>query len=323
MNAHFTPWRRYFARIFDFNLYFFLTRFFISEVFYIHFNSTVLNQWLISLMAFVFMLLIEPLFLTKFATTPGKWILSLYITDENDEKLSYKAAQRRTWNLFQYGYGFNLPLFNLYRLYKSYTTVDQGHLAPWDEDVSYENDQWVQRQTTYKVYNDSSNRFLLYLFISLALFASLFFLLETRANLPKYRGEVTAEMYVDNINAYVSRGDFIENGHRMDKKGNWQEINSSVFYSLSPHELTEKDGKLIKVAIRTPQPLTVDSYLMLRCFFFADSSNGISSIIKDDILYFFSPHKNEEKIFGDYKFSVFVDQENQQEMFNYIIEKIK
>lgn len=323
MDAHFKPWRRYFARIFDFNLYYFLTRFFLSEVLYIHLSSTALNQWLISLIAFVLMILIEPFFLSKFATTPGKWILSLYVTNEKDEKLSYKAALKRSWNLFQYGYGFNIPLFNLYRLYKSYTTVDQGHLAPWDEDVKYENNQWVQRQTTYKVYNDSTKRTVLYLLMSLVLFSSLIFLLETRMPLPKYRGEVTAEMYVDNINAYVERGDFFENGYRMSKKGDWEAIESNLSYNLSAHELTETDGRLTKVTIRTDQPHTIDTYLMLRCFFLADQSNGSFPILKDEILYFFSNLQSKEETFGNYKFSVAVENKGQQEAFTYVIEKLR
>lgn len=323
MDAHFKPWRRYFARIFDFNLYYFLTRFFLSELLYIHLSSTTLNQWLISLIAFIFMILIEPFFLSKFATTPGKWILSLYITDEKDEKLSYKAALKRSWNLFQYGYGFNIPLFNLYRLYKSYTTVDQGHLAPWDEEVKYENNQWLQRQTTYKLYNDASNRIILYLLTSLVLFSSLIFLLETRMPLPKYRGEVTAEMYVNNINAYVERGDFWETGNRMGKNGTWDIIDSKVLYNLSSHELTETDGKLTKVTIRTEQPHTIDSYLMVRCFFLADRSNGSLTILKDEILNFFSNLKSKEETFGNYKFSVTVESKGQQEIFTYVIEKIR
>ena len=65
-------------------------------------------------------LLFEPLLLTLFGTTPGKAVLGLYVRDADGGRLRYRAAVIRTKKVLEYGLGYKVPVYGLYRLWKNY-----------------------------------------------------------------------------------------------------------------------------------------------------------------------------------------------------------
>lgn len=79
------------------------------------------------------MFLLEPLLLSRFGTTPGKWLFGLRVTSPDGRKLTYAEGRERTAYLFWYGIRLNLPFFRLYRLYVSYTDEQQGKALPWED----------------------------------------------------------------------------------------------------------------------------------------------------------------------------------------------
>ena len=88
-----SPWRRYFARSFDLLLCGALW----NAVLGLGMNINVLNRaagWQIvdGVVELVLLLLLEPLLLTLLGATPGKWLLGLRVTDQNDQRLSYQAG---------------------------------------------------------------------------------------------------------------------------------------------------------------------------------------------------------------------------------------
>ena len=79
------------------------------------------------------MFLLEPLLLSRFGTTAGKWLFGLRVASPDGRRLTYAEGRERTAYLFWYGIRLNLPVFRLYRLYVSYTDEQQGKALPWED----------------------------------------------------------------------------------------------------------------------------------------------------------------------------------------------
>lgn len=143
-------------------------------------------------------ILIEPVLLHFTGTTVGKWIFGFQLTDMDGKRLTYRAALWRTIKVYFLGMGFNIPFLNLYRLYKSYQTVDEGWKAPWDDEVEYTQRQHVHFQPLSRFRNSSWR----YAFLAMVLAASYVvthgFILYAMA--PPNRGNITLEEFVENYN---------------------------------------------------------------------------------------------------------------------------
>ncbi len=72
------------------------------------------------LVAVFLTILLEPLFLMIGKTTPGKWILGLWIHDGKEKRLNYGKALARTWKILWYGAGLWIPVFSWILLYRNY-----------------------------------------------------------------------------------------------------------------------------------------------------------------------------------------------------------
>ena len=81
----------------------------------------------------VTMLVLEPLLLHLFGTTPGKWLMGLRVTDENGQRLPLAAAWRRTWRALWYGYGCFIPVYSIVRLYTSWKTEQAEQPLEWED----------------------------------------------------------------------------------------------------------------------------------------------------------------------------------------------
>lgn len=128
------PWRRYFARQFDFALYGLLWS--LVSQWGLRLNiggSYVMLNVLSTMVGAVLMVVIEPFLLHFWGTTPGKWLFGMEIRTPNGEKLAIRTGFYRTWQVFTGGMGWDLPIWSWYRLYKSYQASTAGEL-PWDID---------------------------------------------------------------------------------------------------------------------------------------------------------------------------------------------
>lgn len=119
------PWRRYFAREIDWMLGTMVLAFLLP----LDLDKTVRY-----LLGAGIMVLAEPLLLSLFATTPGKAVFGIRVTDLEGKKLSYSAAIRRTCGVLWEGECLRLPLISVYFHYKSYQAAEEGELLPWEED---------------------------------------------------------------------------------------------------------------------------------------------------------------------------------------------
>lgn len=73
------------------------------------------------------MLLLEPLLLHLWGTTPGKFLFGMKLRDSEGEKLSLSDAFFRTWGALFWGLGLNIPYFGFWRLWHSYSVVMDKH----------------------------------------------------------------------------------------------------------------------------------------------------------------------------------------------------
>ena len=134
----FHPWRRYLARTYDTLIYTILWVAFLAFVFHVNvLDRNNAEKLLDGFITTIMMLFLEPMLLHLFGTTPGKAIFGLRITNPDGSRLSYIEGLERIWDVLSRGMGFNIPIYNIIRLLKSYNLCVENETQPWDELISY------------------------------------------------------------------------------------------------------------------------------------------------------------------------------------------
>lgn len=121
------PWRIYWARMLDLNLYSQPWNVFL--IFGLKVNLLRMGAFLTVLGNVVplgLMLLLEPTFLRKFGMTPGKTLLGFRLEHEDGRKLTYLEGLSCTWQVMLRGMGLGLPIYSLYCYFKSYGICMSG-----------------------------------------------------------------------------------------------------------------------------------------------------------------------------------------------------
>ncbi len=129
------PWRRYFARILDLSFGNLILWVILSLIFRV--NVTRIGgfvEWLLVYVQWGIWLPLEGLLLSRWGTTPGKWIMGIRVEHEDGRNLTFAEAVDRTWQVYIRGMGANIPIYNLYRLWKSYKAARDGD----DDDLEWE-----------------------------------------------------------------------------------------------------------------------------------------------------------------------------------------
>ena len=201
------PWRRFFARWLDLNLYaLFWTAF---GLLVLRFNppDNLLFSLLASYRDYATMLLVEPILLHFWGWTPGKWLLGLRLRDGAGEKLSWSAALSRTLGVFIRGYGYGIPIYSLYRHYKSYRACADCEALPWEEEERY----------TLR----DSRGWRAFAYVGAVAAALLLAVLTVfHSYMPRHRAPLTADEYIANVNdmyRYVTQ----EGWDLLDREGNY------------------------------------------------------------------------------------------------------
>lgn len=205
-NQVFRPWRRYFARGLDIYIYQLILDAILGFVFHVNLSN---EGWLVrivgTLVTVVMMLLIEPLLLNRFGTTFGKWVFGLRVEKADGSLLSYIDGLRRTWGMIGKGQGYEIPIYNLVRLYKSYKLCKAKEVQPWDEGISYtiKDTKWY-RVVAFILLN------VIIVFIS--------YVMLRVQQLPPNRGDITLEQFAENYNYYCKYYD-VNDRFYMDQNG--------------------------------------------------------------------------------------------------------
>ncbi|MBR6569089.1 MAG: MerR family transcriptional regulator [Clostridia bacterium] len=239
-----SPWRRLFARGLDSMLYAVAWDVFLLLAFNINLSLRAGAGKLVDAAVILLMtLLLEPLFLSLLGTTPGKWILGLRVTDNDDAKLSYRAAMKRTWGVLLYGEGLSIPVFNLIRHWKSYHTCMEGGTLEWEYD------------STLHLHDERKWRAFA-LACAHAALAAVLLLAIVRAETPMYRGDITTAQFSRNFNRLAAYYQ-VDFDATLDENAQWVEKQSrghTIYVGGEPvlptFEIEETNGVVTAVRFR-------------------------------------------------------------------------
>lgn len=185
-----SPWVRYFARSIDAAIYMILWNMFLSLVLHINIMETGFAGLVADIIAYnCLFLLAEPFILSRFGTTPGKFLFGLRVTAETGARLTHGEALHRTWTVLKKGCGFNLPVYWIIRTYKSYRACKDGKILDWEQEtLLWLNDRYIPLKVSVSL-------------VSLTLINTLSLILVWQAGaLPQNRGDLTVEQYAENFN---------------------------------------------------------------------------------------------------------------------------
>lgn len=234
------PWRRFFARWLDLFLYSALWSAFGMLVLRFNPPDGLFFTLLGSYLNYGTMLVVEPLLLSTWGYTPGKWIFGLQVRDRSGGKLCWTEAMSRTWLVFAGGEGYGIPIYNLYRYYKCYRACSDCEFLPWEEEYGCPVIKDLRARRCWGFVGAAA-----------ALFALTFFAV-AQAQMPRHRGMLTPEQYAANVNDlyhYIT-----QNSDRvMDENGHWEE-KGNVIYLFGDggpdHQLTlNEEGKVTAVTL--------------------------------------------------------------------------
>ncbi len=134
-------------------------------------------------------LILEPILISLFRTTPGKAIYGITLEKEDHHRLTLEESFQRTWGVLSKGLAFGILPITAITLAISRTRCENGQFQPWDEDIAY-------RIRDYKYYRNITA------FLILLLFIGVNFLFTFAYHSPPNRGELTVEEFVENFNHY-------------------------------------------------------------------------------------------------------------------------
>lgn len=131
------PWVRFWARLFDLTVF---TVFFYFVIGLIEGYSNVLilpefiinNNVAAGIISLPFALLLDAFCMAMFGNTPGKKILNIQVMNQNGSPIGLFQAIRRNMAIYIRGYGFGLPIINLFTLYNAYQTLTRRGSCTWD-----------------------------------------------------------------------------------------------------------------------------------------------------------------------------------------------
>ena len=233
------PWRRFFARSLDFNLYTALLGL-ILILLGVNYGSTGPGIDLLStVVGLLLMFLLEPVFRSRWGTTPGKAILGLRVTAHDGGRLTYREAYDRTVQVIMDGMGFCIPIYEWVRNYKSYTACEDGQTLSWEnESLLVLKDTRVWRPVAY---------------VAVCIAAVLGLTgLQMAVAPPHNTGDITVAEFCENFNDLAEYLD-VPLDHTLDEQGDWVEVpRDDNVYVLWPDMITsmptftfrEEDGVL-------------------------------------------------------------------------------
>ena len=249
------PWLRFFARMLD--DYFYTTLWVIFGLLVIHRSpaSDTGAAWTAAagIMSVLLMLFLEPLFLSTWGTTPGKWLLGLSVRNNTGQKLSYGEGFYRTVQAMWYGFGFWLPIYSLIRGYKSYYDCKEGKTLEWE----YDSELHLKDDKSWRI---------------AAAVAAVVLLLAARvgsaklAELPPNHGDISVAEFVQNYNRLAGYYDL---QFWLDKEGHWTSRYSSdqsiviSFNDIEPPNFTytEKNGVMTGLSFTLEVSGNTESYV--------------------------------------------------------------
>ncbi len=134
------PWVRYWARSFDFALYYLITLLILFPLLTSLGWGLFFSPIYMLAMYFVFFLAlpIEAGMLSTKKKTPGKWMMRVQLKNSLGEKLTYSQALRRSGDLWFRGLALGLPLINVLTMIYAFFFLKKKGQSSWDRDGEFQ-----------------------------------------------------------------------------------------------------------------------------------------------------------------------------------------
>lgn len=251
------PWKRYFARIIDLTILDLAIAFVLVVILRIRPLNHMIYAFLdFAIVSHLLMIPVEGLLLHYFGTTPGKWFLGIRIESVNGGNLTISQAMSRSWSILIHAYGLTIPIYSLWRMYKSYKHYTDKQITLWDE----ENGAEIQ----FSHYYDAKK--IVIMTVSVLLIGFMFFWTLMDSVKPVHRGgELTISQVAENYNDVVAQMDEDARpsvGSLLDDEGKWRKVpatpNTGVMIivrtmpvgEFNDYEYTIEDGYVRKIMHR-------------------------------------------------------------------------
>jgi hypothetical protein len=132
------PWLRFWARHFDYiffvsivSIILFLITPRLANKLFSNKNERMFALFLIFLWTFM-----EAALISKWGTTIGKWLLSISVRDQQDNKLDYNRSFGRAIKVYWRGIGIGFPIAALITQIIAYNKLTEKGITTWDSDDS-------------------------------------------------------------------------------------------------------------------------------------------------------------------------------------------
>ncbi|MFO8005561.1 RDD family protein [Thioalkalivibrio sp.] len=131
------PWIRFWARSFDL----LLVAIPVAVAWWFWFppaEITWFEVMLFGMAVLFFDLLIEPVLISRLATTPGKWVFSIRVINPDGSLLSFEQALRRSDMVWAKGLGAGTPLVGQFLMAAQHYELSANAKTFWDEEGGFE-----------------------------------------------------------------------------------------------------------------------------------------------------------------------------------------
>jgi hypothetical protein len=134
--GHPRPWVRYWARSID-EFWFIAVMAFVAPSVLREASSKVPGYFfgLLALFAWVF---VEPVLLSTFGTTPGKWLLRTKIVPVDGGAFTYSRALNRAFSVWLRGLGIGIPIVSLVTMSRAHARLLRTGTTSWDREGGFE-----------------------------------------------------------------------------------------------------------------------------------------------------------------------------------------
>lgn len=287
--------RRLFARILDYFLYFTVWVFIVLLV----------HQWIglsgqtwlgcfwigFFIVPVILMLCLEPILLHLFGTTVGKWLFGIFVVYDRGGKIPIEKARCRTIRAVFLWHGD-------YRLKDAFRFIDMLEDAfvggPMDWDYEADTSIVIKENKIWKIFLS----FLVAIGLFLVLLCSYY-----RAELPKYRGNLTKAEFIENYNRLIR---FYEMDDRfLNEQGVWKEKQTGVvtIYVNKEPPIYPKQMNIIET-----DGIVTEVHFLVEMHNRESNVRSYTDIMQNAVIAFVGASK---------EFSIF-DHQKRQEMLDYI-----
>lgn len=181
------PFRRFAARILDTTLMTLIGGAILRLGFRVNVGISLKMVAYCEIIFWLFEMMIEPLLLTTFGTTPGKFIMGIKIRDmKTKNKLDLKQGYIRALKLAWQGFGFMIPIYTVFKRAMSFLRCRMDDTMPWDKGIDVE------------LVDESPARIALVI-IAVVLLNVGDELVSKQALIPENRGQITSEQFYENV----------------------------------------------------------------------------------------------------------------------------